>query len=152
MRRLNKYHLSSQMSFGQMNSKTKESEYGGLHPPDKICPGEQADWGWLHVPCCWQLWTGQAPSAKVGALRPGSQPGPEQQTPHQVILPTFLLTHFPGGGAEERVREYTETKCVWAKIPSRKSGVEKKKKFNKFNCDSCHTQLWGRRSRKYVKV
>ena len=27
------------MSFGQTNSKTKESECGGLHPPDKICPG-----------------------------------------------------------------------------------------------------------------
>lgn len=29
-------------------------------------------------------------------------------------------------GVEERVRDYTEAKCVWAKIPSKESGGEKK--------------------------
>ena len=51
---------------------------------------------------------------------------PRTATTQKVILPTFLLNHFPMDGVEERVRDCTEAKCVWAKIPSKESGGEKK--------------------------
>lgn len=72
------------------------------------------------------------------ALRPGG-PLPGQGCPRSASWPRAGLQRGGDCGAESgpvlpmAESEGPERRCVWAKVPSRKSGTEKKVAFNKLN-------------------